>query len=126
MTRCRGRPPSQRFSTTWRQERGPDFLVRKNMMPSCLGHHDPKRKLRDFNGKELAKYRTSWHYAQGLAKIPGPSVKDLRQESRRYCPKSGKRISMAVATFANLKQSGRSFACPGCQAAVQVSSEKTL
>jgi serine/threonine protein kinase len=41
------------------------------------------------------------------------------------CPGCGKRIAIAMATFASLKRSGRSFACPRCQAAIQVSSEKT-
>jgi serine/threonine-protein kinase len=41
------------------------------------------------------------------------------------CPSCGKRISMGIATYSNLKRTGKSFACPKCEGPVQVASERT-
>src|SRR3954454_17886391 len=49
MTRCRVRPSSQRFSTIWRYERGPEVLVRKNMVPSELGDTMIIRQISGFS-----------------------------------------------------------------------------
>src|SRR4051812_30338870 len=78
MTRWRGRPPSQRVSTIWREERGGEVLVRKNIGPSRLGHHDHTALRRDYKGKPqgsvalcLSLRRDSWSISKGLTSKTG-------------------------------------------------------
>ncbi len=55
-----------------------------------------------------------------------PAATPASSESMKVlCPSCGKKIAMSLATYNNLKRTGKSFTCPACQGPVQVASEKT-
>jgi hypothetical protein len=57
------------------------------MVPSWLGHHDHRAKIREFNGEKPDNGGMTWHYVSGSDAIPGPSATDLRQKPQRDCRK---------------------------------------
>ena len=62
----------------------PDFLVRKNMVPSWSRHHDNMAYFPRIQGQKSAKRGTMKTAERRSA---SPSQKDLRRNSRNYCPK---------------------------------------